>query len=315
MPKMLFIRGGAVGDFILTVPAIKLVRDKLPTVELEILGYPSIAELAVAAGVADRVRSIEDVSLARFFAPGSELDPEWCAYFSSFDVVISYLFDPDQYFQDNLIRAGVETLFIGPFRMDESEPHIHAANQLGKPLESIALFLEQPWVDLSYASKPNQSVTRDLQPTVAVHPGSGSPKKNWPLGSWAQLLFELYQKKQSLEFVIISGEAERESISGFLAMLNQRDLPFRHLESLPLPELADILQQEADFFLGHDSGISHLAASTGIPGLILFGPTNPAIWAPPNPGFETLDSPTDELSEITVPMVMDVLEPKLLYSL
>ena len=53
MGKILFIRGGAVGDFILTLPAIQLVRSTLPDVEIEILGYESITGLAVRCGLAD----------------------------------------------------------------------------------------------------------------------------------------------------------------------------------------------------------------------------------------------------------------------
>jgi ADP-heptose:LPS heptosyltransferase len=34
-------------------------------------------------------------------------------------------------------------------------------------------------------------------------------------------------------------------------------------------------------FLGHDSGVSHLAAAVGTPCVLLFGPTDPAMWAPP----------------------------------
>ena len=94
MGKFLFIRGGAVGDFILTMPAIQLVREQLPDNEIEILGYPAITSLATATGLANRTRSIEDARLAAFFAPRAELDQEWCDYFSSFNVVVSYLYDP-----------------------------------------------------------------------------------------------------------------------------------------------------------------------------------------------------------------------------
>ena len=66
---MLFIRGGAVGDFILTMPAIKLVREQLPDNEIEILGYPSIAELATVTGLADRTRSIEGRPTRYLFRP------------------------------------------------------------------------------------------------------------------------------------------------------------------------------------------------------------------------------------------------------
>lgn len=69
MGKVLFIRGGAVGDFILTMPAMRLLRENLPEAEIEILGYPAIAELAVATGLADRIRSLEDGRLAPFSLP------------------------------------------------------------------------------------------------------------------------------------------------------------------------------------------------------------------------------------------------------
>jgi hypothetical protein len=113
MGRILFIRGGAVGDFILTMPSLRLVRESLPGNEIEVLGYPSIASLAVAAGLVDRVRPLEDPRLATFFAPGAKLDEEWCAYFASFDVVVSCLYDPDGYFAGNLRVAGVKTLNDG----------------------------------------------------------------------------------------------------------------------------------------------------------------------------------------------------------
>ena len=73
---MLFIRGGAVGDFILTLPAMQLVRDSLPEIEIEVLGYDSISQLATASGIAVETRSIEYGPLAHFFIPGGELDEE-----------------------------------------------------------------------------------------------------------------------------------------------------------------------------------------------------------------------------------------------
>jgi len=306
MAKILFIRGGAVGDFILTLPAIKLVRDNLPDCEIEILGYPGIAQLAVVSGLADSVRSIERAALALFFSPKSELDKEMCDYLSSFDVVVSYLFDPDQIFQNNLIRAGVKTLFCGPFRMDESEPHQHAAHQLAKPLESLALYLDEPWVELSYGNTDSDFGSEN-KPEILVHPGSGSPSKNWSFESWIDVLTVLRKKHPDITFTIISGEAEHEVIGDFLALLSETSSPFRHLESLPLSQLAVELAG-ADFFLGHDSGISHLAASTGIPGLTLFGPTKPEIWAPAHPRFNVFQSPGNDLSGIRPEMVLERIE-------
>ncbi len=308
MAKILFIRGGAIGDFILTLPAIKLVRDQLPDCEIEILGYQGIARLAVSAGLADSVRSIEHAALAPFFAPESKLDAEMCAYLSGFDVVFSYLFDPDLFFQDNLVRAGVETLFCGPYRMDESEPHQPAAIQLAKPQQNLALYLEEAWVELNYEKGTSKFAAKG-KPLIAVHPGSGNPSKNWSFESWVEVVSGLRDKYPEAEFLIVSGEAEGSVIGEFLRLLEENSVTYQHLENLPLDELGGILKQ-ADFFLGHDSGISHLAASVGTRGLILFGPTNPAVWAPPHPKIEFLVSSSDDLSGIDVSQVMAKLEEK-----
>ena len=309
MGKILFIRGGAVGDFILTLPAIKLVRDSLPDNEIEILGYPSIAELATVTGLADRVRSIEDSKLATFFVPGAKLDPEWCDYFSSFDIVVSYLYDPDEYFSENLKAAGVKTLLPGVFRPQETEPFVSAARQLAKPLETLALFLEDPELELDYASQ--DSFERSAQPVIALHPGSGSPLKNWSYESWIEVLRETGNRHPDAHFLITSGEAENNSISQFYELLEPLHLSWEAITDKGLAEIGAIYR-EVDFYLGHDSGISHLAASAGCRGILLFGPSNPAIWAPETSRMKIVASSTGSLASIKPEHVlaeMDLFTP------
>ena len=67
MARILVIRGGAIGDFILTLPAIRLLRENFPGVGLEILGYKHIIALADNRYYADATHSIEYSALAGFF--------------------------------------------------------------------------------------------------------------------------------------------------------------------------------------------------------------------------------------------------------
>ena len=94
------IRGGAIGDFILTLPAIKALRDAYPGAHIEILGYKHIAVLAENRFYAERVRSIESAHLSRFFAKDADLPIELTNYFADFDLIVSYLYDPDSIFED-----------------------------------------------------------------------------------------------------------------------------------------------------------------------------------------------------------------------
>ena len=62
--------------------------------------------------------------------------------------------------------------------------------------------------------------------------------------------------------------------------------------------------QQCDLFLGHDSGISHLAAACGLPAVLLFGPTDPRIWAPQNPKVKTIVATEGDLSRIEADEVL-----------
>jgi len=65
--KMLVIRGGWRSViFILTLPVLAALGRQFPETQLEVLGYPHIAQLAVAGGLVRRVQSIEARALASF---------------------------------------------------------------------------------------------------------------------------------------------------------------------------------------------------------------------------------------------------------
>jgi len=57
---------------------------------------------------------------------------------------------------------------------------------------------------------------------------------------------------------------------------------------------------ERSIFIGHDSGISHLAAAAGANCILLFGPTDPNVWAPQNNNVRILRPPTGRLSDLKI---------------
>ncbi|MFP6873666.1 MAG: glycosyltransferase family 9 protein [Verrucomicrobiales bacterium] len=298
MGKILVIRGGAIGDFILTLPAISLLRRDFPDACVEILGYRPIVDLAEVAGFADSVRSMEHGSLAGFFAPGTDLDQEWCAYFAGFDLVVSYLHDHDGLFRGNLERAGVKALLEGISRVDPSTGE-HAAYQLAKVLEEIALFLDDPAPAITLPSTGEKII----EDGVAIHPGSGGVAKNWGLEDWMRIGEAIARHENGSPILLVTGEAEEEKHAELSAAWCSAGVSFQHAHGWPLPRLGDALSK-CRLFLGHDSGISHLAAAVGIPCLLLFGPTDPAIWAPANDGVKVLRSGTGRMGDIPYRDVM-----------
>lgn len=116
---------------------------------------------------------------------------------------------------------------------------------------------------------------------VVLHVGAGAEEKRWPLARWAEVAAGL---RAAGEVVLIAGEVERERLSAeeraaFASMGG------RYLGSLA--ELAEVLKG-ARVVIGCDSGPAHLAAALGVATVALFGPTDPAAWAPIGPAVRVL---------------------------
>jgi len=305
MNRILVIRGGAIGDFILTLPALKALRDARPQARMEILGYEHIAVLAEKRFYAQAVHSIEYAPLARFFARNSELPAELTDYFASFDLIVSYLYDPDRIFEINLRRCGVQNLICGPARIVENAGH--AARQLARPIEQLGInvvdFAERIFPSIEDREFAREFLASVPQPIVAIHPGSGSHEKNWPLENWIGL-FSPDSRFADLERVlVISGEADEAQTDQLEREWKNRNVRFAR--NLPLPRLAAVL--ERSIFIGHDSGISHLAAAAGANCILLFGPTDPDVWAPRNDNVQILRPPSGRLDDLQIETVEAVL--------
>jgi heptosyltransferase-3 len=310
MNRVLVVRGGAIGDFILTLPALKALRDAYPDARIEILGYKHIAVLAESRFYAQAVRSIEYGPLSRFFAKNSELPAESADYFATFDLIISYLYDPDGIFESNLRRCGVKNLLFGPAKIAKTSDH--AAWQLARPIEELGIRV----VDLTekiFLSEEDRQFGREFlqtpsQPIIAIHPGSGSKEKNWPLQNWIELFSREHwhvEKRPSL--IVISGEADKAQT----AQLEHtwKDQNIRFAKNLPLPHLAAVL--EHSIFIGHDSGISHLAAAAGANCILLFGPTDPNVWAPRNENVQVFAAESGRLNDLGTGLVQAALSGSL----
>ena len=101
---------------------------------------------------------------------------------------------------------------------------------------------------------------------AAIHPFSGSARKNWPLEKFRRL-----------------AAGHRRVPCRFAGAPDADDPPLAGAVRIDdLYELACWLAS-AQLYIGNDSGITHLAAAVGTPVLALFGPTDPAVWAPRGP--------------------------------
>jgi heptosyltransferase-2 len=283
----------------LTLPVLQTLREQWPAGHIEIWGYPHIAEVAVAGGLAQAVTSLERAEMARFFVPLPQFSAEQVAAVRSFDLVFNYLHDPVGQVRSNLLLAGAKQVLSGSPLIKRG----HAVAFLLEPLQALALYDagRVPELNLSAAwrAKGSECLRKmGLQGRpVAVHPGSGSPAKNWPVQRFAEIIRRLRRHGESV--VLVLGEADRVQADYFAEAMPE--LP--KWQGLTLTELAAALSASR-LFLGNDSGITHMAAALGLPVVALFGPSNPDTWAPRGKGdIRVIQAPEGELERLEVSTV------------
>jgi len=288
--KIAVVRGGALGDFILTLPVLTALRQNFPSSKLALIASPRHAELALASGLADESMSIESRALAGFFARDGVLDAAYQEFFSKCSVVISYLYDPDEFFQKNVRRCTAGQFIQGPHRPAENQ-EIHASELFLNPLQRLAVFDAHSIPEIKVFSVQSKGTVQKL----AMHPGSGSESKNWPLASWRWLMERIIHES-GLQILLILGESEFGKKAGLLRSLDPARIEI--CENEPLTQVARKLKH-CELFVGHDSGITHLAAAVGIPVLALWGVTNENIWRPRSKQSEVVRHPAG-LTSLTV---------------
>lgn len=278
--RILVIRTGGVGDFILSLPVIRVLVTTWPDAKLEILGRPAIA--ALAGSQVASFSSIDDRRFARLFAgkPLDASDPA-AAYMSSFDIVVSFLGKPESDFGRKLRALVPRTLFIpAPAArakhavvqfLDALTPFVGLSGESGHSIPRVELSAE----DRHEGERLVQKLLGQSERPMVVHPGSGGRQKNWPPELFAKTI-RLF-RQAGYEAILLQGEADEEAVREVLHSLETEQVVV--LKGASLVQVAGVIAC-AQLVIGNDSGISHLAAAMGTPLVCLFGPTDPAVWRP-----------------------------------
>ena len=109
---------------------------------------------------------------------------------------------------------------------------------------------------------------------AVVHPGSGSPKKCWPLDRF--LVVSNVLQKRGLSGILVTGEAEERWEAELSKVALPAGWPWLRRPGLhgvgPFASRGDVL------YLGNDSGVTHLAAARGADVVAIFRKEFEAAW-------------------------------------
>ena len=285
--QILVLHPGALGDIILSLPALAALRRQFPSSRITVAGNTDYLPYS-NWGHADRVISLAALPLHSFYI-GGELQGKEAEWWNPFDLLISWTGSGDAEFERSL-AALHKSAVVASWRPKHGEL---------RHVSRIFMDSLQPWVPLQERVRAARilipadatSEAREwlmqrrslpAKPLVAIHPGASGGGKRWSLERFRSVA-ELVGPSHDL--LLIEGPAEPG-----LAIELARDLPADKriiAASLPLRLLAAVLSC-CDAYLGNDSGISHVAAALGLRSVVIFGPTPPEQWSPSGPSVAVL---------------------------
>jgi ADP-heptose:LPS heptosyltransferase len=308
----LIIQPGAVGDLILTLPLVRLLKETCKLDRVDAIGHFERLRMLAGRSPIGRIFSQEEAQLHRLFVDSAEFDVEegdrLIEQFRKYEWIVTFLADEKGHFERNLIFAASITHAAEIFTLTPKPPADfteHAARyHLKQFAEQAELeitpdekLLTEPLIAISQADQPavqkhfSELALETYRPIVAIHPGSGGEHKCWPLENFLKLSTQL--REEQMEVIFLLGPAERERWDA--NTIRQIEAVGPVLGELPLADVAAVLSCCAGY-VGNDSGIGHLAGSMGIPTVTIFGPTDPGQWRPLGPKVSICQSPQCETS-------------------
>lgn len=313
--KGLILHPGAIGDCLLALPTASLMKQRLGIEQVDWIGHTEYIEFYPGRSAVDRIRSLESIPLHRLFQKTEsfevqEHDPLVYS-FAGYEQVVSFLGHENPDFEQNLLftvhcSQSAQVLVLPPDKESYKGPigryyleEVAAENQISLGDWKIPSPLLEPHPgDFSAGREEIQRL--GLNPDhsiVLIHPGSGGQAKCWAHENFLHLAQRL--KQENYEVIFLLGPAERERFSRKTLGAFQQ---FPSLSELSLTQILQVLAC-SDGYIGNDSGISHLAAALAKPTLAVFGPTDPAKYAPIGPKVRILSVKEDLFRQFSPPTV------------
>jgi heptosyltransferase III len=272
----LVVHPGALGDVLLTIPALRALRRVHPDDMVTLAAPPRLGALVQALGEVDEAVDVESLGLHQLFVDNGEGEAHpllagcaravcWMgAGDATFarrlralvpDVVLAPSTTPGERVWRHLLRTvdGDDTVSRAPIVLRED----HLA-------DGRRVLIEAGWDGAT--------------PLLFVQPGTGSAAKRWPAEGFAQVVEQL-RRQRAMIVVVHLGPGDRAAANALITRLAG---PVATLVEPSLPALAGALGQIA-LYVGNDSGVSHLAAAVGAPAVVAYR-ADLVWWEPWTPG-------------------------------
>ena len=269
--SILFMHGGALGDFVLTLHVVAAVRRRFPGARVDGIARCPLARWAAGRGLLEHAWEPDSVGAEGLYAEPIRRDGTIAGLVRGYDVVVSFLGGPNSLVATNLraVCSG-HVVAVDPCA---SSADCHVVEQWRSDIAAEGLTLDDTTGAL-FRRRDGEAAT----PDVIVHPGSGGRAKCTPFPVFETVVGLLAGGGRRVAWMI--GPVEMDLYGADYALTLRQTAPVVYEESI---ERAADCVRAATTFIGNDAGMTHLAAACGLRTVAIFGPTDPRVWRPLGP--------------------------------
>ena len=297
--NILVIDFGQLGDVVMSLPALRAIREKFPHARLTIaVGKPG-AEIVNLSGYANETIEVDRVALRDGFKPLSVL--------KVFEIVkdvrrrnFDFVIDLHSFSETNLLgffsrapqrlfarRPGRSLDFLANFNpkppIDQNDPKQHLVDRYLDVLKPLGIKDASRVPKLLIRAEDDRAVDFMLRkakadagsPLVGIFPGAGHPGRCWPIEKFS-LLADFFIRNDNVRPIVFVGPEERHLVAQMRTLFPP---PCVILDKLSIAELA-AAQSRLAVFVSNDTGPVHIAAAVGTPVVVLIDLPMPHAYVP-----------------------------------
>jgi heptosyltransferase-3 len=294
--RIVIFRLAFFGDILVAFPILRELRAKYKNDFITFVSHPASLPLAQAWGLADEVQEPDKDLFIELYADDGIHAPKTLKLFQQTDLAISLMRNCTDEMISNLLAAGVKEVIAA-----SQYAAMHSSEYASKHvMEILAESIGMSHLDAGHIASfttSNDDFCLFNRP-IAIHPGRASDDPRcWLAASYVAVIHQLVRRKQPVLLLIGPDDTERfnEMQKHLTASLRSGMLTI--MRNAPILQVAQTISK-CKCYLGSDSGMTHLAALTGVPTIILSDPsiTNSTQMGPLGPSVELIETPLKRLS-------------------
>lgn len=301
--RIVVLRALGLGDLLTSVPALRALRDHHPGHELVLATTPAMVALGRLLPGVDDVAAVNELSPL----PLTMARPEVAVNLHGSGPQSHRLLDE--------LRPGRLIAFDRPDVPQTTGPawddDEHEVVRWCRLMEAFGIPADPTSLDVPV---PAGHLPPEAVGATVVHPGAKARSRRWP---WRRFAAVARHEHEARRPVVVTGTADERSLAQ--RVVAEAGLPPTAVMAgrTDIVELLQVVAAASRVVCG-DTGVAHMATATGTPSVVLFGPTPPAHWGPPDrPRHRVLwqgqrgdplsDVPFTGLEVIEVDQVLDAL--------